>query len=851
MKIYFDSAFDGRSWPVGLNEREATLGEVRVGRLGLLGILESLLGLRGPGVVDGVRIASLIPYITSTEGFWSRSAEVDSFGVARELIKLHDFFLLHGWQGRKGEGRVRDLALLTDHILPGVAHRLLAILSELDKYDDQLFSMVLLEPVDGMPLLWQQIFRKIEEKGGQISTDLEGSILKERNDLSKAGNEFFHPETDGSLQLIRPDGTLQASEEVAAWLAALAQSESLDNTVVIGADAVFDKALYRFGLPVTGAASDQGDGLLQILPLILACGWSPPDPARVMEMLTLPVSPIPTRIGRYLIKALEKWPAVGSPLWQEKLTQGLTTIEEKEQRQKVNDRLDIIFNSTVKEEYSLSEINSRLDLLIRWLQGRFQGEPIAFPALKQCKLFKAMTLATTQTTFSETFLLKLLDEATASVEIPPQLPAQAGLVAVATPEAITAKAKTVIWWNFTRDSVPVFSLPLLSPTERTSLTQQGVALPESSKLTTARAERWQRPIINAAKQLIMVCPRKNSRGEELHPHPLWDELLAKSEGEAEKLIQPKIRHNFSIPNVTPQKLPLPKPIEKWEIRPGSITPRETESPSSLEGFLGCPLKWCFDYQAKIRRAHWGSLPNTLPTLGSLAHELLEEVIQEQPLLSPEDGETKVLELFDTKAPQLVATIFQDGLEGELDNIRNTVGKATFSLLKHFHDAGVKKLTIEQHLQGSFDEQKLQGWADVVVEKPFTVIDLKRSYSGFFKKKMRSGTALQIVIYGWLLKEAKGMFPELAYFTLEDQAFLSTGSDSFVDAQKVAAPPNDKIWEAFVKTYRDAWETLKKGNVLCPGNGPMDVESKFTEECLLMEPPCRFCDYDVLCGRRVA
>ena len=32
--------------------------------------------------------------------------------------------------------------------------------------------------------------------------------------------------------------------------------------------------------------------LLQVLPLALACLWSPPDPQRVLELLTLPVGPV-------------------------------------------------------------------------------------------------------------------------------------------------------------------------------------------------------------------------------------------------------------------------------------------------------------------------------------------------------------------------------------------------------------------------------------------------------------------------------------------------------------------------------------------------------------------------------
>ena len=114
--------------------------------------------------------------------------------------------------------------------------------------------------------------------------------------------------------------------------------------------------------------------------------------------------------------------------------------------------------------------------------------------------------------------------------------------------------------------------------------------------------------------------------------------------------------------------------------------------------------------------------------------------------------------------------------------------------------------------------------------------------------MASGTALQIVIYGWLLKQSRGIYPELSYFTLEDQTFLTTDAHRFPDGEEVQVPANDDIWQAFEKTWKEAWEILTAGHVLCTGIGE-DVEASLTADGLVMQPPCKFCDYDVLCGRR--
>ncbi|MCP3955873.1 MAG: PD-(D/E)XK nuclease family protein, partial [Desulfobacterales bacterium] len=845
----FDSALDNRAWPNWSDEQKGWLGEIRVGQLGLLGFLETILGLRGPDVPEGIRVASLIAFLGENKtAFWVKSAEVDPFGVARELLSLHDFLVMHGWRGEAITPRLIDLASLSKNILPGVAQRLGAVLSDLDDYDGELPQITLLEPIDALPSLWQSIFKKLQKIGTSCEIMRVVAIRGDGNDLGAARHGKFTPVSDGSLQLIRQDGVLQAAEDIAAWLAVVREEEGLQDTVVIGADAVLDSALHRFGLPATGAPAESGNSLLQLLPLVLAMGWSPPDPARIMELLTLPASPVPQGIGRMLSAALSKWPALGSELWQEKLAEGLDAIEDQGRREKTEERLDLLFTSTVDDEYPVVEIHRRVDMLTNWLYGRFQGDEAAFPALNQCAMFLSMVDAMGDKYVNEPLMRKLVDEATSSQMVSPSLKAQAGLASIPEPEVILGKAKRIVWWNFSRGMVAPLTVPLFSGEEQSALEKAGVCLPDSAMLAGSRAVRWRRPLDCAAQQLILVCPMKDGAGEEMHPHPLWDELLAASEDSANMLVVKKIRENITPPTVTPGKRSLPVPEIRWEVQAGTVKPRDVESPSSLENFLGCPLKWSLQYNGRIRSGHPGTLPKMTPTLGSLAHDLVEEVLLINPLPSPENGATLVREIFDQKAPSLVANLFQDGMEAEREKIRNTVVFATRSLLQHFHDAGAYKINIEQKLTGVFGSQKLQGYADIVLDKPFSVIDLKRSWAKFFKEKMRSGTALQIVIYGWLLKEARGRFPELAYYTLEDQTFLTTDPIHFKGGEEVDTPSIEDVWQAFEETFNEAWKVLKSGIVFCPGNGD-EVKSTFDKGRLTLEPPCRFCEYDVLCGRR--
>ena len=169
---------------------------------------------------------------------------------------------------------------------------------------------------------------------------------------------------DGSLQLLRPYGPLAAAEEAAAWLASL---PSLDKTVVIGPEVVLDEALRRHGLPTLGATDSRDrDASLQILPLVLALGWDPPDPEQAKELLNLPLSPLPWALRSRLLRALSDWPGVGSETWRARLEEGLKALP-SERRWRVRRRFARLFNTVAKrgQEYPCSEIRAKTNELLR------------------------------------------------------------------------------------------------------------------------------------------------------------------------------------------------------------------------------------------------------------------------------------------------------------------------------------------------------------------------------------------------------------------------------------------------------------------------------------------------------
>jgi len=128
MRLLFDMALDGETWPDPLGDAEATAGTLHVGPLGFFDVLETSLGLGGRVHPNSCRAAALIPALGSVPGFWDESAKKDLLGVARELLRWRDTLWLHGWRSEPLTDRLAQLAEATREVLSGIPDRLLAVL---------------------------------------------------------------------------------------------------------------------------------------------------------------------------------------------------------------------------------------------------------------------------------------------------------------------------------------------------------------------------------------------------------------------------------------------------------------------------------------------------------------------------------------------------------------------------------------------------------------------------------------------------------------------------------------------------------------------------------------------------
>lgn len=852
MKIVFDTDFDGGAWPGPLEGRSVSAGEAWVGEAGFLGLLETGLGLGGPPIPSSRRVAALVPAVRGTEGFWSASASIDPLAVARRLLAWRDVLLLQGWRGEAipGAGRLAALSAVTCGALPGAVDRLLAVEATLAHRSAEVGEVRLLSEPASFPRAWRRLFDALACQGTRIDVmPLVSSPAA--GDLAAARQPGFVPAGDGSLQLVRPSGPLEAADALAAWLAA---QDSLEGTVVISPEPVLDAALRRHGLPTTGAAATAaGDALLPVVPLTLALGLDPADPQQALDLLLLPVGPVPKGVAGSLAKALHEQPAVGSPKWTAALERALDRIEDDKRRKALSERLEQLFRpGAVRESYRVEEARRRLALLERWLRGRIERDEDSAPlerALSFCLATADVLDRSGLTELTEAQLGRVVAEASTTLTASSPFPREAGLGVVGLPGGVGGPARRIVWWNFHRaESSSSAGFPA-TPGERAALAAAGVDLEAPGVESVRRALRWRRPLLFGSESLVLVAPHRDAAGKELHPHSLWDEITASlAPGGRPDLLERPAPFGPRTPGRSLRSLrPLPEPRIDWN---GPAVPlREVESPSSLEKLLGCSLLHALTYAGGLWPGRSGTLPAGARLLGSVCHSILERVLARTGF-TPDEAAEEAERLFDTTGSFLGASLFLPGAERDRAVARRAVRDAARHLVGLAARLGVSKVEVERQLEAPWPGGTVRGRADLVLTSPFGVVDLKWS-KGNRRDLLRNGGALQLAAYARLLAHEDGLrgLPPVAFYILREAVLLAQADGDFPDAEAVGGPPPRDVWAALESAALAARERVARGELGSPGPAQgEETAAALTDEGLFVPAPCKYCDYGALCGR---
>ncbi len=881
MRIFFDRAFDGGAWPGALEQSDAVAGEAWLGELGLLGILETALGLGGLVPTAAERAAALVPVLRDREGFWSTSAEKDPLGVARALLLWRDALVLGGWTGDASAlpARVDSLADLESSFEFGPPDRIRRVVRALEHRAPDIESITLFETRAHLPLLWRRVIEALEASETTVS-ERPISVSEAGGDLGAArSNPAICPRGDGSLQLLRPDGPWSAAVEVAAWMAErIAESTTAGSgapdTLIVSPTPLLDGELRRFGCPVTGAADDRdGALLLEVLALVLSLAWSPADPQDALALLSLPESPVPGGLAGRLRRALGEWPALGSSSWDEALENGLAAIPDEKRRERVAARLSAVFAGEAARSsagLSSSALLDRVSLVAQWTRGWAGAiaEDEAQAGLR-VRLEQAAALCTGFARVVELAALdawhpaeirRFLAEARSGVPTMAAAPAEAGIASVADSAAIVGPVRRVVWWDFSRTRAPYPGRLPFSPTECQALADHGIEIPEPGEEALRSAERWRRPLLCAEETLLLVAPHADEAGDESHPHPLWDEIAVRVEDSEEMKRTQFVGGSLhvlprpALSAVEPSDVVMSR--RTWSPKDAMLALPARASQSEIDSLLRCPFRWAVERGGRVRPPEDIDVGVSSRALGKLAHALLEHVLPEA-AGEAEKARKLAGEWFDAQAPTHLASLFLPGEETERARDREILVEAAGVFAGFLKDSELTLVATEKEVEGDGLGRTLFGIPDLVLGPRPVVVDAKWGGRSYREKALKSGTATQLAFYAHLLKQQPEAPKEAAagaYFVISDRRLVSSDDSLGGVAETVDGADPAKTWLGVSRTFDERKAELADGNLFATAlddAGRLPKKEKddavAASGALDLSAPCRFCKLDGLCG----
>ncbi len=761
MRVHFSQWLDGYipHLPVG----EAVMAEAWVGPRGLLERLEAAFGIAGPASAEPERVdayARRIERCVDGDVFFSRSWEIDPWGVARELLQWRDELVMAGWDGSVvADGGLRLEALAAVEAqreveLPvGFADRVRRVERVLEGGRETGIEEVrLIEPRSDLPCVWQRVIGALEGSGTRIieprapkptadpGTDLG---LLQRALVEGTTLPAGSVQGDGSLLLVSGRSPWEAGEGLAAWLRQLELGAwPLQPVVVRGAaPVVLDEALRRYGVPTLGASSSSPwRPALQVLPLVLSLLWAPRNPQRVLELLSLPVSPISRRLRTALLEALSRAPGIGGAAWDEAWRGAAAKSESPEDvERQVKEWLERpVFEPSAGVPVGV--VREVADRVADWARNRAssmnevgdeaEAETLA-TAAAQARQLSGILDGRGDELLERTQLDQLLQDVTRSGSARRVSDGLSGSVpCISHPGAVHGEADAVVWWGFVASSAGAVHRPVWRTAERQALAIAGIELDEPATLQRARAAAWVRPLLAARERLLLVS-FETLDGEVESPHPVWDEISGRLKMSDSDLALVSVdwrdalssgggSAHIELPEQTREVVPAAAGRAVWTVDGSLLPPRSKESASSLESLLGCPLRWGLNYRAKLRPGAIGELPDGNLLFGSLAHTLIEEFLIEHRDSLPEPAAARAMfeERFDDAVEREAATLLQPDQAETLQRVRHQIARAGEVLVGAIRGGGFRVEGCEVEVSDArFADTGFAGSIDLLLSHP--------------------------------------------------------------------------------------------------------------------------------------
>lgn len=853
MKLRLGLHLDGQHGRVPINQ----MGSADVGPLGLLGILESQLGLVPPSVSAAQRCVQYRECLNQLNGpdrFFHKSYEADDFGTAATLLSWRDEWRIHGWSSdvaQEGSSRLHDMVAIEKvaqgSLSPGTAERLIAIAEALAGRRLLIKSIALVDPLGSFPLLWQRVLNQLPiQMPVSPAVSGRGLLGKVQQAIIDAGakrsNESIDWQDDGSLHVVRGETSLTSGR----WIAeALRQSGSSALYVATSEAATTDAFLAAANYPRQGLSESSAfRPALQLLPLLLELLWQPLNFNALIQFLTHPICPLSGKVRRRLAGVQSEYPGIGGPRWRETIADIET--EAGERAPKVRQAIEYWIEHPRFDPVEGVPVATVLERTQR-LADFFKNCPSdASPALRM-----AYAAGYNQTLSFAENLSRLLDQgveslrprqldqlasqATARGNDNPLRVAEVGaLPCISHPGAVIEDHAVVLWGPLDAPTLP-FPWPW-SKAEIAALQAAGCALPDPEFLLQCVAYDWLRPILAAKDKLILVLPP-----EDRESHPVWQMLKALVPKLPIYPIESMLREG-SAPMAPIAHTPLPGIKRWWQLPEGTAIPAVPEySFSQLERQVFNPFHWLLANAAKLRSGSLLSLADDFRLKGLLAHSLVERLYRDADglAMSEDHFATWFGPAFDQLIAEEGAVYLMPGRRTERENLRQALHRALQELRGIVHAAKVAMVEPERKLTGHFAGGALVGYSDLVLTKPdksHAIIDMKWAGKSH-RTKLEENRHLQLAIYSELLRQSTGQWPALAYFLFSQGKLLTRDDLWFPGTHPVSnrfGENTAQLWQRFLVTWKWRQEQFADGRFEVILEDSEEAESMPPEDGLAIE-----------------
>lgn len=848
MTIYYNPAYTAT--PYIRKENSIDVDNIYCGDIQLLQRLLFYAGVAYLPVSNEERIAHYHTCIQNnvvdnTSSPFYKSFETDSAGMSRTLLSWRDALVEVGCNIKAYTGNSIKLSFLNS-IEPEAMPK-----GEADYWYDLILiasaSRILPENIKVVVTCSEQeikphiahIFAKQQAFGVSIeyrkekNPCAEGDLGKiQKAILGQSNDKIVLDNNDDTFHYI----TFDYEDDALRYVA----TESIDEHAVYFCSRPkrFDNTLRLLGKPTIGSSMASGSPqVVQLFMLGNGLFEYPLNIHRIIEWLNMPINPIDGDLRRKLCYALTKSGGINNAEWNKVKNDYIASIEDKKEQKKFEKQIANFLPLPQSDAVNVNSVIAFNDNLRKWATQRLAMDDFPYDDIVREQIASIVSYCSA--------LITMLKNASAKFSF---LDLQLWCKNIAQPSTynhcdaelkshttiasmgdIHDVADSIVWFPAKDSGIVAYPFEHLNNTEYEEVEHCGAMLYKREQHSLMNQSAMLRILLNTKRLTIIEAEKSN--GEKIARHPLVLQLNERIKGGLESIAQQKtLSEEYTTsdeqvinlsenPNLV--QLGEHAVLKESHERTTDIE-KAAESYSSLSQLIQHPFTYVCEKCAKLKDQTIPSAQDLDPTLGNVAHLIIEKVF---------GGENKTSKIDQAKYEAIFEeSVNETGLLLRLPeyaiDLRRLKNKMKDALDKLADAINKNKLTVDA-CEYKFKQTKWSEAGESVMLSSRTdmllsdkdggkvIFDFKYSNSKSRKTEVEENRALQLEVYRYLAKQefGKNINVRVAYVHLPEVEFFTADDFNNVKCTPLKKErANANVMAEVANSYRFRWEQLKAGKI---------------------------------------